>query len=247
MKKSERFNQIALSARRSDQVFEALREAIVMGKITPGEWLRQDALAREMGVSQITVREALSRLVSEGLATFEPYRGVRTFTTTLEDLVDIYEMRLLLEGRAMELAAARITPQELEKMRALIQKSIWKINMEDPSQSRDANREFHWIAIQACGRKHLIRILSTIWGLINPYYMFSPSMQRYMPQEMKESTSHDIEVTHVLLVEALEKRDGALVRKITEESIQSYLDILCRLIENAEKIPHVSNGVESIP
>jgi DNA-binding GntR family transcriptional regulator len=233
--KTDRFNQIQTSSRRSDQVFESLREAIFNGKIGPGEWLRQDAIAKELGVSQITVREALARLVADGMATFEPYRGVYTFTTTLEDLIDIYEMRYHLEGLAMELAAAHIMQEDLDKMRSLIRVSVWEEGIKDPTNAREANHEFHWIAIQACGRKHLIRILSTIWGLINPYYMFSPPMQRYMPEQMKRSTSEEIEVTHVRLLQALEAHDGKMARKITQESIEEYLGILRRLIETAEK------------
>jgi DNA-binding GntR family transcriptional regulator len=233
--KSDRFNQLQPSSRRSDQVFEALREAVINGKIGPGEWLRQDAIAKEMGVSQITVREALSRLVADGMATFEPYRGVYTFTTSLEDLIDIYEMRYELEGLAMELAAARITSEEIETMRNFIRVSVWEEGINDPSRSREANHEFHWVAIRACGRQHLIRILGTIWGLINPYYMFSPSMQRYMSDEMKRLRSQEIEVTHVNLLKALEVNDGKLARKITEDSIADYLTTLRRLIETAEK------------
>ncbi|MGC9333129.1 MAG: GntR family transcriptional regulator, partial [Anaerolineae bacterium] len=58
----------------SDRVYEALRDAIIDGRLEPGQWLRQEALAQELGVSQMPIREALKRLVAEGLAERIPYR-----------------------------------------------------------------------------------------------------------------------------------------------------------------------------
>jgi DNA-binding GntR family transcriptional regulator len=229
IEKPERFNHIQTSMRRSDQVFEALKDAITAGKIAPGEWLRQDALAKEMGVSQITVREALSRLTAEGLAYFEPYKGVRTFTITMEDLDDVYEMRAMLEGRAMELAAQRITTADLERMRLLIPESVWKAGSGQGEPAREANREFHWIAIQSSGRQHLSRILGNIWGLIDPYFIFSPSMLRHMSNEKKVVTANHIEHEHIELLAALEARDGKLARRLTTESIDGALEVIREL------------------
>jgi DNA-binding GntR family transcriptional regulator len=230
MPKPDRFNRIQISSRRSDQVFEILRDAITNGGIKPGEWLRQDGLAKEMGVSQITVREALSRLVAEGLAYFEPYRGVRTFTVSLNDVHDVYEMRALLEGHSMELAAERITTEEIERMRRLLPESVWKASDEGSQPARENNHEFHWIAIQACGRQHLIRILGNIWSLIDPYFIFNPFMLKYMTDEKRVTAAAEIEHEHVELVNALEKRNGHLAREITIKSVQGALKLIHELV-----------------
>ena len=95
---------------------EALREAILDGRLKPGEWLRQEALAEEMGVSQITVRDALNQLVGEGMAVRVPYKGVRVVSLDVGDIENICVMRGLLEGLAAELAAENITPEELDQM-----------------------------------------------------------------------------------------------------------------------------------
>ena len=105
----------ASKSRRSDLAYQAIREAIAFGHIKPGEWLRQEALADELNVSQVTVREALSRLVAEGLAVHIPYKGVKAVLLPPAELRDVYELRALLEGFAVELAAERISPEELRK------------------------------------------------------------------------------------------------------------------------------------
>jgi DNA-binding GntR family transcriptional regulator len=240
MKKSDRFNHIQLSTRRSDQVFEALRDAITNGEIKPGEWLRQDALAKEMGVSQITVREALSRLTAEGLAYFEPYRGVRTFTISINDLDDVYEMRALLEGHAMQLAAARISQEEVQRMRLLIPESVWKAEDGDSKPARENNRDFHWIAIQSSQRQHLIRILGNIWSLIDPYFIFNPFMLKYMTEDKKNSAAAVILKEHMELVEALETRDGNRASEVTIQSVKGALELIHELVGNHQFDPTTS-------
>src|SRR5512141_475371 len=84
-----------------EDVFDALHEKIVSGKYKPGEWLRQDDIATQLGVSMTPVREALDLLVAAGLAERVPYRGVRVLEPSSREIVDSYGMRLLLECAAV--------------------------------------------------------------------------------------------------------------------------------------------------
>src|SRR5512147_1733036 len=80
-----------------EDVFDALHEKIVSGKYKPGEWLRQDDIATQLGVSMTPVREALDLLVAAGLAERVPYRGVRVPQPSQEEIAESYAVRLLLE------------------------------------------------------------------------------------------------------------------------------------------------------
>jgi len=104
--------------------YNSIRDGISAGQVKPGAWLRQDDLAQKLGVSQVTVREALNRLVSEGLAVHVPHKGVKAVTISIDDLGDIYDMRALLEGLAYELAASQITQQGLARMRELLPDTV---------------------------------------------------------------------------------------------------------------------------
>src|SRR5512142_89871 len=95
-------------------VAERLRVAILEGQFKPGEWLRQERLAQELGVSQMPIREALKALAAEGLVEHVPYRGVRVVEFVEEDIEDLYAHRCFLESRAARSAAKNITRAELD-------------------------------------------------------------------------------------------------------------------------------------
>ena len=97
-------------------VFESLREAIIQGKLGPGERLMEIQLAEEMGVSRTPVREAIRKLELEGLVVMIPRKGAYVAGLSLKDIADVFEIRRALEGLAAELASERATDEELEQM-----------------------------------------------------------------------------------------------------------------------------------
>ena len=103
-----------------NEIFDLLSEQIITGKYIPGQWLRQDELATQLGVSQTPVREALDLLVSAGLAERVPYRGVRVLNVTQDDIIDIYILRLVLEIAIVRLAVHNILPEQLERINVFI-------------------------------------------------------------------------------------------------------------------------------
>src|SRR2546426_12550534 len=88
---------------------ELIREAIVDGRLAPGQRLKEEELARELGISRTPVREALLVLQSEGLVAAEPNRGATVRAHDAADLDDLHQLRALLEGYAARRAATRIT------------------------------------------------------------------------------------------------------------------------------------------
>ena len=77
-----------------EEIYDALHRQIIAGKYTPGDWLRQEDIAGQMGVSMTPVREALDLLVAKGIAERVPYRGVRVREMSAKDIVEAYGMRL---------------------------------------------------------------------------------------------------------------------------------------------------------
>lgn len=100
-------------------VYNILREAILSGAFSPGEWLRQEALAEAIGVSRIPVRTALLQLESEGMITFHPHRGARVRTLSPEQIHEIYRLRTLLETYALMRANRQIEPERLTRLQKL--------------------------------------------------------------------------------------------------------------------------------
>ena len=219
----------------SNTAYNSIRDGILSGKLIPGMWLRQEALAKTLGVSQATIREALNRMVSEGLAVHVPHKGVRVVTISAEDLRDIYDMRAVLEGLANELAASLISQQGLARMRELLPDTVVSADSQSTDMARAANREFHWVAIRASGRGHLIRVLEQLWVLIDPYMVYGRFWnveQTY--QKRIEGSVLDLE-DHTRLLKSLEERDGRSVQQISQEYIHRSFRELERQIHAAEK------------
>jgi DNA-binding GntR family transcriptional regulator len=202
-----------------DQAHAAIRSAVVSRKIPPGSQLRQNQLAEELGVSPRTVREALNRLVAEGLAVYCPRKGVSTVDLSVDTMKEIYHMRLLLEGWAFELAAERLSTDDLARMRELLPLTV----DPDPEAAplvRNTNRDFHWIAIRSTGMEHLIRILEQLWGLTSTH-LFRDAVNG---AERSLTAERDL-AEHAELLEALEARDGPRARRIVRDHIQRTLDV----------------------
>jgi DNA-binding GntR family transcriptional regulator len=104
-----------------DMVYEVLRESIQTGVFAPGERLRQDQLAEQLGVSRIPVRSALMQLETEGLITVHPYRGATVSELSADEMRENYEIRGVLEGLALRKAAAAMTPERMKDLQALAQ------------------------------------------------------------------------------------------------------------------------------
>src|ERR1051325_431731 len=102
-----------------EDIFDVLHEKIISGVYKPGDWLRQEDIATQLGVSMTPVREGLDLLVSAGIAERVPYRGVRVREMSTKDIVEAHGLRLILEAIIAQEAARNISNEEiavLEKM-----------------------------------------------------------------------------------------------------------------------------------
>ncbi|HBY99108.1 MAG TPA: hypothetical protein DEP84_35050 [Chloroflexi bacterium] len=219
--------QILGPTRRSDVVYEAIRAAIVHRRIKRGEWLREGALAEELSVSRTMVRDALTRLVAEGLAVEVPYKGVQAASVTVTELEEVYTMRAKLESWAFELAAERLADDDLAAMRALLPSTVLDPTLRTFEKTREANRKFHWIAIEATGKRHLIRFLEQLWDMV-PSDLVYPELTEEQRREIAETELQ----AHTQILEALEQRDG---RRAGELIVPHVLNTLSRAAPVLEK------------
>ena len=98
-----------------DKVYGILSEQIISQKLKPGERLPEEQIARKLGVSRTPVRDAISRLVNDGFAEMEPRKGASVKDYQINDVVEVYDLRVVLEGLAVRLAAENVDEQELKK------------------------------------------------------------------------------------------------------------------------------------
>src|ERR1044072_6819299 len=103
-----------------EDICDVLHEKILAGIYKPGDWLRQDDIATQLGVSMTPVREGLDLLVSSGLAERVPYRGVRVREMSTQDVVEAYGLRLVLEAVIAQEAARNITDEQVQNLERML-------------------------------------------------------------------------------------------------------------------------------
>ena len=220
----------------ADQVYESLRHAIIHGHLSPGSRLNQIDTARNLNVSQRTVREALAKLISEGLVSREPYKEFRVVGLSVEEMEEILHMRVLLEGWAMELAACEISPDELNQMRELLAQMEASSGPESVITLQGINSDFHWIAINACKKISLIQMLKLLWDLMLPYSLVEEVTENYAEQTRKT------QISHRQLIEALESRNAHAARKILIRHSEEAMAQVRAQVKKMNKLEARDNG-----
>lgn len=180
-----------------DWTFELLRTAIVDGELEPGARLSIPALAEQLTVSRSPVREAVQRLVSDGLAVEVPHRGAVVATYGAVELLPVYEIREFLEGLAARLAAERATPDELKEMRMSFDDHVAAIEAGDQQGHFERDAHFHALTRQAADNQWLEALLDQIRGKIQ-LAMATTSVSDGPDQALIE---------HRRILEAIESRD----------------------------------------
>jgi DNA-binding GntR family transcriptional regulator len=205
---------------------ELIREAIVDGRLEPGRRLKEEELARELGISRTPIREALLMLQAEGLVDAIPNRGAMVRVHTPEDLDDLYQLRALLEGFAARRAATRISDEQVGELRASCDRFA---GIDPDRQLRELVREnmfFHSTILDIAGSARLASMVRRVIELplvYKSYIWYSPDQQRISVHY------------HRQIVTALAARDAERAELIMKEHVFEARDLLvARLREDPE-------------
>jgi DNA-binding GntR family transcriptional regulator len=212
----------------SELAHEAIRERILSGDFKPGDWLRQEELSQQFAVSHTPVREALDRLVSDGLAERVPHKGVRVSTIDEKDIAEVYCLRLLLEPLVGRLAAINISEAQLKNLGAIVDKAKKMISLEDMPPRRHLNREFHSIICKACGSEMLERLCEIIWNRF-PDWMLYEGLYRH-PKSLKLRLEREIK-EHRALLDAIAERNVNLAEQLSASHIKGTKEDLIEVFE----------------
>lgn len=178
---------------------QVLRDEILAGRLLPGERLTEATIMELTGVSRTPVREGLRRLEAEGLVISHRGRGTYiTYRLSGEEARLIYECRLVLEPYLTRLAAERMTPDELEALRAVLDGFSSHVDDADPREAGQLDADFH-LSIYEASRSELTGVLRGYWSRLQlelSERVYTTEMPRGFFQE------------HVAIYEALAAGDG---------------------------------------
>jgi DNA-binding GntR family transcriptional regulator len=146
-----------------------IKQAVVSGELKPGAKLSPSAIASDLGVSHIPVREALTSLAASGYLEHRPRVGFFVRVLSPDDLADIYHWREMLEREAFTMAIPQLTDDDIEEMRRLCSQLRRLTAPGRWSEFLDLNRQFHFVAFRRAGSDQLLRFLSYLWDSAESY------------------------------------------------------------------------------
>ncbi|MEW6993283.1 GntR family transcriptional regulator [Colwelliaceae bacterium MEBiC 14330] len=148
---------------RTQLVVETLREKILSGEFKAGESLRQAALATELNVSRIPVREALLQLEGEGLVVFEPHKGATVTELNAKHVDELFELRAMLEGNLLAASLPLLTEEKLAEASAILAKLDKALGTENAANTwSELNSNYHNCLYSAANRPQTQDLVNTL-------------------------------------------------------------------------------------
>lgn len=191
---------------RAERAYEAIRDMIVSGRLRAGETISEVQLAEALAVSRTPVREAVRRLLGQGLLEITP-RGLRVFRPGAADVAEVYFLRAAIEGAVARAAAARISVEQLAELGRIHAEGVGAAGRGDVAALVELNGRFHRLLAEAAGSVRAAAALRDLDPLVAAYRRLS----LLSPEHQRASVAD-----HARLVGLLERRDGpgaeALVR-----------------------------------
>jgi DNA-binding GntR family transcriptional regulator len=212
-----------------EDVYTGIRTSLARGRFAPGEKLVLRQLAKEFEVSLTPVREALHRLIAEGVLSQEHSRSVRVPVLSAEKILELRDIRMLLECHAVEKAAERISLAEIKKLERLTKEIYAARAVGDAAVDAQKVIEFQFILYRASRMPVLLRHIEMLWLQTGPYIrLLYPAFVKHV-QEVRPRWRYD-------MCEALRNHDSARARKIIEPDIYEALSYLSSLVGAASLI-----------
>ncbi|MFB4165725.1 GntR family transcriptional regulator [Alteribacillus sp. JSM 102045] len=202
------------------RVTTKLREAILKGQFKVGERLIQEEWAEKLGVSRMPIREAIRQLEVEGLVRTEPRRGAIVTPISVEDIEEIYQLRALLEGQAVEKSLPNLGKEEIKDLESLYEQMIsLEASEKDVEEYMELNAHFHKILREGCPWRRIHGIIETLWKGIPPY---TPSL---LSNHLEESHQE-----HYLMVQYVKENKPKQLRETMEKHILRTQEYLIRFV-----------------
>lgn len=196
---------------RPARVYDRLKDAIITGTLRPLERITENKVAADFGLSRTPVREALQRLEAEGLIQVVPKRGSFVSRPTVEDILEIYQMRTPLEAACARVAAERIEEDQITLLDRLVRVEQGRGPGRAPDRSLRAAAQFHAV-IYGCSRnQRMATLLMDLQNQVHRVRVLWPSTVARLS---------DTWIEHARIVDALRARDPVEAERLMVEHLE---------------------------
>ena len=207
------------------RVYEALEDAILGGELKAGASITELGLSAQLGVSRTPIRAALHRLDDEGLIELSPNKGAVVIGVNIDDLIDIYRIRMRLEGLASALAAEKMTDEEKKELSDTVELSEFYIRKKDAEHIKELDTAFHSEIFKKSGSSTLCKILTDLHRSIKAYRKLSLSASGRIEASVKE---------HREILEAILRSDAQEAERLTYKHVENAMKSTLGAIKNED-------------
>lgn len=190
---------------KSNIAYENIKQKILHFKYSPGDRINIREISREIGVSDIPIREALKKLESEGFIEFIQNRGARVMHFNADDFGEIYELRFELEALATQWATKHATEKDIDYLKQLTEEMDQCIEENNITKYGHLNTKFHNYLYSLCNSTILLETLNNLFARS----VYSKSVFNLFPERLADSNQE-----HKDIISAIEDRDAELAAEI---------------------------------
>jgi DNA-binding GntR family transcriptional regulator len=203
------------TASKRDRVVQVLRDLIISGRLQPGERIVESRIARELGISQAPVREALALLEKQGLVVKIQNRGNFVSRLHARELRELFTLRAVLDAFSARLAAEKATPADITKLRGLLTRMRTAEKTNDLAKLTDAHLQLHEAIYRLSGHE----LLREIFAQIHPRMALALAFSENLFSADGDETN-----CHVPLIDALAANNGDAAERIARELATGWID-----------------------
>jgi len=200
-----------------ERIVDFVKDAIVTGRLKPGERVPEQEVAENFGISRTPIREAFRQLESEGFITVTPRKGAVVSPITDRDVSEFYAIKSLLEGYAARTACSKLTPRDIKRLETLNANMVKCAERGDFKGFFKLDNQFHYTFIKACGNDKLFNLIQHLVQQFERFRMTALSL----PGRMQESTKQ-----HDQILEGFKTKSVDTVEALVRDNAEKGRDVL---------------------
>ncbi len=191
--------------------YGAIREAILSGRLKPGDRLVINRLARDLDLSDVPVREAMVQLESEGLLATEPHVGATVAAMDPDDVLDVYLIGSVLEGAAARWATPELTDKDLTRLAEQLDAMDASVADGDLDAFARQDREFHRLIVRRCPSARLVQLIEDLWST-------KEQLRTAYPVRARGAATQE---ENRVILDALKRRDAEAAERLMREHLEA--------------------------
>jgi len=202
-----------------DAAYEALKHRIITCAFKPGEYINEAAVSATLCIGRTPVHQAIERLMLEGMVDVIPRKGVIVRPVSLDEIMQIIDVRLVNESYCMRLAAERANQSEIQRLSEILVSATEWIGTRNAEQLMRLDREFHWVLARASKNSVLADCLAKLHDRSLRFWFIS----------LNQPNHHEsVQIQHSAILAAIKNRDAAQAEQAMRSHIEAFRHNLLR-------------------